>query len=404
MRAALPLLLALAAPAHAQEAPLYEYREGEATRWASPENPSAAKGQGAQANRGAKGHPFEMLEPGKALVLADIEGAGVIDRIWLTIQDRSPEMLRALRFEIFWDGARTPAVQVPLGDFCGGGAGALVAMDTALIASPEGRSCTSYIPMPFARGARLVVTNESAKPLPALYYDIDYRALARPQKNALYFHAWWSRDRATRLGIPFQVLPRLEGRGRFLGMAVTVFANPAYGKSWWGEGEVKMYLDGDIANPTLAGTGTEDYIGTGWGQGAYVHRFQGSQVADEARGRWSFYRYHIPDPVWFARNLSVELQQIGGAMKADVLKLMASGVPLQPVTLGPFDGTPLVKLLEGEGRPLTDPALPDGWANFHRSDDVSALALFYLDRPENRLPALAPVAARTAALRPPPQP
>lgn len=393
--------LALVTPALAQEAPLYEYRADEPPRWASPENPTAAKGAAAQENHGAKGRAFVPVAAGGSLVLADIRGAGIIDRIWLTIQDRSPEMLRAMRIEMFWDGARTPAVSVPLGDLCGGGAGGLVAMDSALLSSPEGRSCTLTIPMPFAKGARIVATNESGKPQPALYYDVNYRALKRAPRGALYFHAFWSRDRATKLGIPFQVLPRIKGRGRLLGTVVTVFTNPAYGKSWWGEGEVKMYLDGDIALPTLAGTGTEDYIGTGWGQGVYVHRFQGSQVADEARGRWSFYRFHVPDPIFFARGLSVEIQQIGGANKADVTKLMASGVPLQPVTHSPYDGSPFRKLLD---RPEALADLPEGWTNFHRSDDVSAVALFYLDRPANDLPALAPVAERSAALRPPPTP
>ena len=389
-----------AAPALAQEEPLYRFQPGQDPRWASPENPGAEKGAGGQENKGAKGHAFETIAPGASLVLADIRGPGIVDRMWLTFQDRSPEMLRSLRLDIFWDGAATPAVSVPLGDFFGAGAGEVKPMETALVASPEGRSFVSYIPMPFRRGARITVTNEARKEVPLFFYDVNFRRLSAIPEDTLYFHAWWSRERATKLGEAFQLLPAVAGRGRFLGAMMTTLTNPAYGRSWWGEGEVRMYLDGDGPHPTLVGTGTEDYVGTGWGQGAYVNRFQGSPVADEERGRWSYYRFHVPDPIFFSQGIRVELQQIGGAMKADVLKLMLLGAPLQPVTVDPGGRRGFVKLLEGDAAPLAEQ--PEGWVNFHRSDDVSAVALFYLDQPENGLPALAPVAERIAALKPPP--
>ncbi|TMJ16654.1 MAG: DUF2961 domain-containing protein, partial [Alphaproteobacteria bacterium] len=154
--------------------------------------------------------------------------------------------------------------------------------------------------------------------------------------------------------------------------------------------------------PSLVGTGTEDYIGTAWGQGAYVNRFQGAPVADEALGRWTFYRFHVPDPIFFARGIEVSLQQVGGARKADVIALQKAGVPLIPVTIDPGSRVNFQQLLtRNPPVPLTDPSLPDGWTNFYRSDDVAAVAYFYLDRPENGLPALAPGSERTAALRPP---
>lgn len=243
--------------------PLYEYQPGSDTRWGSGENLRAEKGRGGLENRGHKGHAFEGIPAGGRLVLADVTGPGVIDRMWMTFADRSPAMLRALRIDIYWDGATTPAVSAPLGDFFGHGAGEIVRMDTELVSSPEARSFVATIPMPFRRGARVVVTNESAVDLSPIYYDINFRKLAKPLPNALYLHAYWSRDRATKLGRAFQVLPRVSGRGRFLGSVVTVFVNPVYGKTWWGEGEVKFHLDGDRAAATLVGTGTEDYIGTG---------------------------------------------------------------------------------------------------------------------------------------------
>jgi hypothetical protein len=395
--------LALASPSFAQDE-LYRYRSGEETRWISPENPTGAKGAGARENRGAKGHAFETIPIGGAHVLADIRGAGTIDRMWMTIEDRSPEALRGLRLEIFWDGAARPAVSVPLGDFFLHGAGEMVPMETALLASPEGRSFVSYVPMPFRQGARIVVANDSGKPVNLIFYDIDYRALRSQPKDALYFHAWWSRERATRLGRDFRILPRVRGRGRFLGASVTVLTNPVYEKTWWGEGEVKIALDGDNStSPTLAGTGTEDYIGTAWGQGAYINRYQGAPIATwEGEGRWTFYRFHVPDPVYFHRDIEVGLQMMGGARKAIVLGLQKKSVPLIPVTIDPGSRTNFQQLLTKDPPvPLSDPSLPDGHTNFYRSDDVAAVAYFYLDRPEGVLPPIAAAAERMATIRKP---
>lgn len=397
------IFAAIAAPAMAQNPPLYQFQPGAETRWASPENPTAAKGAGGRENRGQKGHAFETILANESLVLADIDGAGIIDRMWMTFDDRSAETLRALRLEIYWDGAAEPAVSAPLGDFFGHGPGELTRMETAFLASPEARSFVATIPMPFRRGARIVIVNETGKELSPIYFDVNFRKLDRLPDDALYFHAYWSRDRATTLGEAFKVLPRLRGRGRFLGSMITVFTNPVYGRAWWGEGEAKIYLDGDRENATLVGTGAEDYIGTGWGQGAYIHRFQGAPVADEKRGRWSFYRFHVPDPIFFETDVRMELQQIGGAKKSIVLDLIRKGAPLTPISVDAGSRANFRKLLE-TGTQLDKVDLPAGHTNFLRSDDVSAVAYFYLDRPVSGLPRIAPVAERIAALRPPPKP
>jgi hypothetical protein len=188
-----------------------------------------------------------------------------------------------------------------------------------------------------------------------------------------------------------------------MGMSVSVLTNPVYGKSWWGEGAAKIYLDGDGRHASLVGTGQEDYIGTAWGQGAYINRFQGAPVADEATGRWTFYRFHVPDPIFFSRDIEVELQQIGGGPKADVMRLQREGAPMIPLTIDNGLRRTFVQLLAGATpRPLTDPTLPPGGhTNYYRSDDVSAVAYFYLDKPGGVLPTVAPVAERTAALRRP---
>ncbi|UZK67134.1 glycoside hydrolase family 172 protein [Sphingomonas sp. M1-B02] len=388
-----------ASPAYAQE--VYELPKSEESRWISPENPTGAKGAGAKENRGGKGHAFDTIPVGGTLALADIKGMGVIDRIWMTIEDRSPEALRGLKLEMFWDGAARPAVSVPFGDFFLHGAGEMVPMETALFSSAEGRSFVSYVKMPFRKGARLAVTNESGKPVNLIFFDVNYRAVDSLPKDALYFHAWWSREPATALGRDFRILPRIEGRGRFLGTSVTVLTNPVYEKTWWGEGEVKIALDGDGEHPTLVGTGTEDYIGTAWGQGAYINRYQGAPIATwDDGGRWTFYRFHLPDPVYFRRGIEVSLQQMGGARKPLVLGLLKKGAPMIPVTIDPGSRDNFQQLLTN-GKRLDDPSLPDGHTNYYRSDDVAAVAYFYLDRPEGVLPPIAGAEMRMSGIRKP---
>jgi hypothetical protein len=142
------------------------------------------------------------------------------------------------------------------------------------------------------------------------------------------------------------------------------------------------------------------------GQGAYINRFQGAPIANWAGGgRWTFYRFHLPDPVWFARDIQVSLQQIGGARKAIVLDLQRKGAPLIPVTIDPGSRVNFQQLLTKQPPvPLSDPSLPDGHTSFYRSDDVAAVAYFYLDRPGGVLPPIAASADRRAGLRPPPAP
>jgi len=336
--------------------PLFTMPPGQETRWITPENPTGSKGAGAQENKGAKGHAFESIPIGEALHLADISGPGIIDRIWMTIEDRSPQAVRGLVLRMWWDGADKPAVEVPLGDFFLQGAGTMERLETALFASPEGRSFVSYVPMPFRKGARISIANESGRPVNLIFFDVDYRKVRRQPSNMLYFHAWWHRDQRTKLGEDFEILPRVRGYGRFLGSSVTVNTNPVYHQSWWGEGEVKIALDGDTRErPALVGTGTEDYIGSAWGQGAYVNRYQGAPVATwDDGGRWTFYRFHIPDPVLFHRDIRVSLQQIGGAPKNVVQDLIREGAPLIPVTIDPGSRTNFQHLL-ASGRTCRTP-------------------------------------------------
>jgi hypothetical protein len=279
---------------------LFEMPEGVESRWANGENPKGEKGKGGQANGGRKGAPAIAVLAGESRILAEASGtSGAVRRIWMTLPDRSPLMLRSVRIDMYWDGAKTPAVSAPLGDFFGIGLGLTTQFQSALFSSPEGRSFNCFVPMPFKTSMKIVLTNESSSQLSPLFYEVNY-TLGDRHPNMLYFHAHYRRESPTQLQHDYELLPRVEGRGRYLGTNIGVIVNQkAYADTWWGEGEVKIYLDGDRMLPTLSGTGTEDYIGTGWGQGPFSHDFFGSPIADEKNGRFCFYRYHIPDPIFF---------------------------------------------------------------------------------------------------------
>lgn len=376
---------------------IYSMPTGSSSRWVSFENISGSKGEGGKENNGAKGHAFEKLRAGKSVNLVDIRGAGTIKRIWLTFSDRSPEMLRSLRIEMFWEGSDKPAVSAPVGDFFGIGIGKRLPFENALFSDPEGRSFNCIIPMPFKEQARITLTNESGKDLIALFYDVDL--LMEPHgANMLYFHTYWSRANPTTLAEDFKILPEIEGKGRYLGTNIGILTNDKYPGSWFGEGEVKIYLDGDTEYPSLVGTGTEDYIGTAYGQGTFAHRYQGSPVASPETGEYAFYRYHIPDPVYFRKSILVSIQQIGGAMKDVVRDYLQNGAPLIPVSLANDQGFTML-FGQGHSKSLDDPELPDGWVNFYRRDDVSATAYFYMDKPSNELPPLPPSAVRSSGLK-----
>ena len=372
---------------------LFRMPAGTQSRVSSFENPGAGKGEGGKTNKTAKGRAFSDLKAGESKTLLDAGGPGMIQRMWFTVNDRSPRMLRSLHLQIFWDGSSQAAVDVPFGDFFGVGLGRTTTFQSALFSNPEGRSFNCYIPMPFKKGARVVLTNEGQTNLDLLFYDIDFVKLAVPPPDMLYFHAYWNRQKTSALGEDFELLPVIHGRGRFLGVNVGVNTNPAYRNTWFGEGEVKMYIDGDTRNPTINGTGTEDYVGTGWGLGTFTNLYQGCTIADEPNLQYAFYRFHIPDPIYFYKDLKVTIQQIGGGAGDTVKALQKRGSLLQAISVSSDTG--FIRLLDDPSAPsLQDDGFPKGWVNFYRVDDFSATSYFYLDTPVHSLPALVGVEKR----------
>lgn len=369
--------------------PINYLSRGLATRWASPENPLGEKGAGGKAAGGRKGAPFVTVPAGASHLLAEgVGSSGTIRRIWATISDwRNPEMLRSLRIDMYWDGAATPAISAPLGDFFGQGLGRARKFESAFFSNPEGKSFNCFVPMPFGTGFKMVLTNESYRDLRSLYYEVNYTTGDDHGETQSYLHAHWRRENPTNLRRDYEFLPRVVGRGRYLGVNAGVLTDAGL-KSWWGEGECKIFLDGDEQHATLVGTGTEDMIGTAWGLSEFSHLYQGCPLADENYKQFAFYRYHVPDPVYFDRDIRVTIQQIGCWDPFSIREMHQAGRKLV--------------------HPGTEQALVDmkaavadaGYGMFERQDDWSSCAYFYLDRPENGLPALAPVGERTCGLLP----
>ena len=371
------------------------------TKWISPENISGKKGAGGKANQGAKGSAFLTVKAGEQLVMMDVKGSGIIRRMWLSgTIPRSEEQRRMVRIDMYWDGSKKPAVSAPIGDFFGLGLGLSVPYKNALFSNPEGRSFNFTIPMPYRTGARIVITNESSAHA-LVWYDINYTEEKVPD-DALYFHAYWNRVMHTALGTDHVILPQVNGKGRFLGTNVGVIGDSAYRNTWFGEGEVKVFLDGDKQLPTLAGTGTEDYIGTGWGQGEYQDQYQGSLVSDSKNDVYAFYRYHVPDPVYFQKDCKVTIQQIGNTSVKNLRDMIARGVQLKPVwvfkqgsnaDIFNLQGNPPEQILlldRPDIKGINDPMFDKEafGANFYRSDDVSSVAYFYLNKPFSNLPEM----------------
>lgn len=346
------------------------------TRWASAENFKAEKGLAGQANGGRKGSACFALKAGESKVLAEVNGqSGTIRRIWSTIVDRSPKMLRGIRLDIYWDGASKPAVSAPIGDFFCHGLGRMSTFQSALFSSPEGRSFNCYIPMPFRTGMKIVVTNETDTDLDMFFYDVNYTIGDEHGDNVLYFHAHYRRENPTQIRKDYHILPKVTGCGRFLGVNIGVIANRKfYFSSWWGEGEVKIYIDGDDKFPTLCGTGTEDYIGTGWGQGQYANLYQGCHLADPENMQFCFYRFHVPDPVYFRKDIRITIQQIGCWDPESKRLIHEAGQPIYQA------GPELIEL------DFSDPNKTAPYGLFERQDDWSSCAYFYLNNPVNNLP------------------
>ena len=358
---------------------LFDLPDGVHTRWFSFENLTGEKGQGGQTNQGRKGAPARPIKAGEKVTLAEINGPGVIRRIWLTLRGK-PEVLRGMVLRIYWDGQDYPSVEAPLQDFFGVPFARQVAFQACFFSNPEGRSFNCFIPMPFGLKARVEVENQSPVDAGSLFFDIDCTTGDNLPEDLAYFHARWRRENPTVPKKDFQVLPKVSGRGRYLGCNVGVRAVDGFGEPvWFGEGELKVYLDGDREFPTLVGTGTEDLVGSAWGLGAFNHLYQGCLLTAQQSGVWGFYRYHPADPIYFHQDLRVDLQQMSGAMANEILQ-----------NIKPEDYPELV-----DSHKKFDPAvIKEGWHNFEAPQDVCATAYWYQTLPSPKWGPIQPYEER----------
>ncbi|WP_202501626.1 glycoside hydrolase family 172 protein [Streptomyces sp. SID5785] len=330
------------------------------SRSISAENFTGAKGAGGRATegtgaraasrlgRGWKISPSIDIAPGATAELADIEGPGTLRHVWCTTAPHAA--WRASLLRIHWEDEEEPAVEVPLGDFFCHGWNRFAQVSSAMVAANPNGGFNCYWPMPFRRRARITLENLSAEQI-TLYYQVDHE-LGPVAEESSYLHAHWRRSNPVSAGSDHTLLDGVRGAGHYVG---TYLAWGVNSPGWWGEGELKFFLDGDTEFPTICGTGTEDYFGGAWnfdvpgtGYTAYTTPYLGlPQIIGPdglyaSQQRFGMYRWHVPDPVRFATDLRVTVQSLG---------------------IGPGQGN----------------GLPHRYRPTH--DDIASTAFFYLDAP-----------------------
>ncbi len=310
------------------------------SRSISWENRTGEKGRGGMAagelGPSRKGSPcIPCIRSGETVTLAEIEGTGVIQHLWFTVTDRTSDrnryILRDLVLRIYWDGEEEASVESPLGDFFCCGFGVSYPVNSLPVVVNPTRGFNSYFPMPFRRRAKITIENQCDEDVNGFFYQVDYRLMDALPDDVGYFHAQWRRQRLTEKTKDYVILDNVKGRGQYVG---TYMALTTLERYWYGEGEVKFYLDGDEEYPTICGTGTEDYFGGAWSfatqvngktvENTYCTPFMGYPYYsahdtelhndyhnDDQMPQRSFYRWHIMDPVLFEQDIRVTIQQIG---------------------------------------------------------------------------------------------
>lgn len=289
------------------------------TRSISAENPNGERGGGAKAEpdehnpasmlgKGWKVRPCITLDPGSVTTLADITGPGIIQHIWITVDVKA---YRDTILRIYWDDETEPSVEVPLGDFFCNGHGLRYNVVSLPIAVNPSGGFNCYFPMPFRKRARITIENQRWEPIHGFFYQITY-ALTEVPDDAGYLHAQWRRSMTTREYPEHVILDGVKGQGHYVG---TFLAWTQLSDGWWGEGEIKFYMDGDTEYPTICGTGTEDYFCGAWGFGETFNApFTGYPLWQREPGavpKHGLYRWHIMDPIRFKQSLKVTIQALG---------------------------------------------------------------------------------------------
>ncbi|MRR32551.1 DUF2961 domain-containing protein, partial [bacterium] len=286
----------------------YSLDTGLISRSISFENPTGEPGSGGKASSnlgpGRKGAPAREIKPGETVQLCDIKRPGMIRHIWMTT-DQSPEVQRACIIRAWWDGQEHPSIECPIGDLFGIAHGKITSFESAVHSCGPTGGRNLWLPMPFARRARLTFTNEGKKAVP-LFYQIDYTAGDKLPRKTGRLHVLFRRENPTTLKRDFELLPKRTQGGRFIGSVIGI--RNLHPDQWWGEGEIKVYMDGDKEWPTIVGTGSEDYVGLAWGIQEAAFRYNGCSL--NSSNFITMYRWHLPDPIAWQKECRITIQQI----------------------------------------------------------------------------------------------
>ena len=342
------------------------------TRSISAENFTGEKGKGGMATDGTgaqfardlgqgwKVSPSIDIPANSTVVLAKIEGPGALQHMWMSTL---PLWWRSLVLRFYWDGEESPSIEVPFGDFFCNGWGEHCNVNSLPIAVNPAGGFNSYWEMPFRRSARITVENLADHKVEGLFYQISY-ALTEVADDSAYFHAQWRRSNPLPYGQDHTLLEDVNGQGQYVGAYMAWGSNNS---GWWGEGEIKFYIDGDDKFPTICGTGTEDYFGGAWGfehpKGQYAEystSFLGMPQVIKPDGlyrsqqRFGLYRWHVMDPIRFKEDLRVTIQALG--WRSSMLHL--------------------------KNRPVEE------WRYLPLQDDISSTAFWYQSEPHVPFPTL----------------
>ena len=310
------------------------YRLSDAkTRSISPENFTGEKGKGGMADpkneernvanarhaardlgQGWKVNPFIIINPKETFTLAEIDESGCIQHIWMTPTGN----WRFSILRIYWDDEKEPSVECPVGDFFGMGWGEYAHLNSLAVCVNPGSAFNSYWQMPFRKKCKITMENLADAPM-RLYYQIDY-SLTEVPEDAAYFHAQFRRTNPVPYKDVYTIVDGIKGKGHYVG---TYMAWQVNNNRWWGEGEIKFFMDGDKQFPTICGTGTEDYFCGSYNfdrGGKYIefstpyaglHQVIRPDCTYRANQRFGMYRWHITDPIRFEKDLKVTIQDLG---------------------------------------------------------------------------------------------
>jgi hypothetical protein len=294
----------------------------------SPENFTGEKGKGGMATEGTgaraardlgqgwKVSPSVVIEPGQTFELADIAGPGAIQQIWMTPTGN----WRFSILRIYWDDQQTPSIECPVGDFFAMGWGEYAQLSSLAVCVNPGSAFNCYWEMPFRKRCRMTMTNIADERM-VLYYQINYTLTDVPE-DVGYLHAQYRRANPLPYQEVYTILDGVRGQGHYVG---TYMAWGVNNRGWWGEGEIKFYLDGDDAYPTICGTGTEDYFCGSYNfenretkqyqefttPYAGLHQVIRPDGVYRSQTRFGLYRWHIADPIRFQQDLRVTIQALG---------------------------------------------------------------------------------------------